>query len=261
MTGVLEPPGERRETSTWRPTRTGQRTLIGRPAAQGLDRYLVHLELATDTFLGLSLLSAGLLGSENLGPTWPWLVVGSLLLATTITLFLRFAFLCWSRSPDPPLPPLPPLPARGEPSSLRLPPLPARGEPSSLRLPPLPARGEPSSLRLPPLPARGEPSSLRLPPLPARGEPSSLRLPPLPASREPSPGPGKWPRSHRGARTITALLAAPWGSSSAIRCCTGRWPASTACLPLCCRRYAGDRQSADAEDHYREPAAGIPGTD
>jgi hypothetical protein len=152
MTGVLEPPGERRETSTgwktstWRPTRTE------RPAAQGLDRYLVHLELATDAFLGLSLLSAGLLGSENLGSTWPWLVVGSLLLATTTTPFLRFAFLCWSRSPDPPL---------------------------------------------------------RLPAVPASSEPSLWPLPPEPG--EPSPHPRKWPKSHRGARTTTALLAATVG--------------------------------------------------
>jgi hypothetical protein len=190
MTGVLEPPGERRETSTWWETSTWQPTRTERPAAQGLDRYLVHLELATDTFLGLSLLSAGLLGSENLGPTWPWLVVGSLLLATTITLFLRFAFLCWSRSPDPPRPPPP----------LRLPALPTSDQPSPRPLlPPLPARGEPSSL--PPLPA-----------LPTSDEPSFRPLlPPLPAPREPSPHPRKWPKSHRGARTITALLAATVG--------------------------------------------------
>jgi hypothetical protein len=140
---VLEPPGERRETSTWRPTWTGQPTRTGRrQAARGLDRYLVHLELAADALLGLSLLSAGLLGSGTLGPSWPWLAVGSLLLATTVTLFLRFAFLCWSRSPDPPLP---------------------------------------------------------------------LVLPPLPSPGEPSPDPGKWPKSHRGVRTITALLAATVG--------------------------------------------------
>lgn len=115
MTG--DPPGERRETppfyetsalpETWSGSsterETSTRTSTGqRQAARGVDRYLVHLELATDALLGLSLLSAGLLGSGTLGPSWPWLAVGSLLLAITVTLFLRFAFLCWSRSPDPP---------------------------------------------------------------------------------------------------------------------------------------------------------------
>ena len=99
MVGVREPPEEGRETRTVLDLMAGRRQ-----AARGLDRYLVHLELAMDALLGLSLLSAGLLGPGTLGPSWPWLAGGSLLLATTMILFLRFAFLCWSRSPDPPRP-------------------------------------------------------------------------------------------------------------------------------------------------------------
>ncbi len=72
-----------------------------------LDRYLVPLQLTTDAVLGGVLLTVGLLGPGNRGPRWLWLTVGSLLLATTTILFLRFSFLCWSRSPDP-QPPLGP---------------------------------------------------------------------------------------------------------------------------------------------------------
>jgi hypothetical protein len=93
-----------------RETEDLQQLLGQRQRPRGFDRYVVHFELAADAVLGGFLLAAGLLGPGTLGPSWPWLTFGSLLLAANMFLFFRFAFLCWSRSPDP----LPPLGPKGQ---------------------------------------------------------------------------------------------------------------------------------------------------
>ncbi len=182
---TVDPPGAKHTAPTWDQAKAAAwlkaqaeeeaRLKAEARRPKGLDRYLVHLQLTADAFLGGVLLTVGLLGPGNMGPNWLWLTVGSLLLATTTILFLRFAFLCWSRSPDP---------------------------------------------------------------QPPRGP----------------KGQGNQAKEHRGARTITALLSATVGI---IRGGPHHRPTRF----LRCRRHAGDRQSAGTEDHHREPAARISGTD